>query len=59
MVFVVDGGEKETAGVTDYDPALLVGDWKAGKRDPDLLIFKGFPRLYDSLGQEAEEGSDG
>lgn len=56
-IFVVDDGEKETAGVPDYDPALLVGDWKAGKRDPDLLIFKASPGYMIALGKKPKKGA--
>lgn len=58
-VFVVEGQGKEDAKGPGYDPALLVGDWKAGKRDPDLMIFKASPGYMVALGKKPKKGATG
>lgn len=57
-VFVVDA-DKRKPEAKGYDPEVLVGDWKGGKRQPDLTIFKASPGYMIALGKKPKKGETG
>lgn len=61
-VYVI-GGEREKAYEPEKPQPLnldhLCGDWKGGKKKPDLMIFKGEPGYMAAWGKMPKKGETG